>query len=131
MPPTANPEMAAPRGRAAPDNPGPNNAAAARGSFLNNEILTMISVGIALAVLLVMLFVFTNNRIDRLEIRLDTRIDRLDDKIDKLDNKIDDKFDKLDTRIDKLDDKIDALLLELTRNNAISAEGAERAAKPQ
>ena len=120
MPPTANPEMAAPQGRAAPDNPGPSNAAAARGSFLNNEILTMISVGIALAMLLVMLFVFTNNRIDRLEIRLDTRIDRLDD-----------KFDRLDDKFDKLDDKIDALLLELTRNNAISAEGAERAAKPQ
>ena len=124
MPPTANPEMAAPRGRAAPDNPEPNNAAAARGSFLNNEILTMISVGIALAVLLVMLFVFTNNRIDRLEIRLDTRIDRLDDKID-------DRIDKLDNKIDRLDDKIDALLLELTRSNAISAEGAERAAKLQ
>lgn len=119
-----------------PNNAGPNNTgAAARGSWLSNEILTILSVGIALAMLLVMLFSFTNNRIDRLEIRLDTRIDRLDDKIDKLDAKFDAKFDRLDAKFDakfdKLDAKFDALLLELTRSNAISAGGAERAAQPQ
>lgn len=139
MPPAANPELADPvenQGRVLPDNAGPNNTgAAARGSWLSNEILTMLSVGIALAMLLVMLFSFTNNRIDRLEIRLDTRIDRLDDKIDKLDAKFDAKFDRLDAKFDakfdKLDAKFDALLLELTRRNAISAGGAERAAQPQ
>ena len=111
-----------------PNNAGPNNAgAAARGSWLSNEILTMISVGIALAMLLVTLLNFTNDRIDRVEIRIDRLETRLDARIDRLD----DKIDKLDAKFDALDDKFDALLLELTRSNAISAEGAGRAAKPK
>ncbi len=139
MPQAANPESTEIQGRALPNNTGPNNAgAAARGSWLNNEILTMISVGIALATLLIMLLSFTNDRIervevriDRLETRLDSRIDRLDDKIDKLDTKFDAKFDALDAKFDALDAKFDALLLQLARSNAIPAQRAGRAAKPK
>ena len=110
MPQAANPESAAPvetQGRALPDNTGPNNpGAAARGSWLNNEILTMISVGIALAALLIMLLSFTNDRIERVEVRLD----------------------RLETRLGA---KFDALLLQLARSNAIPAQGAGRTAKPR
>ena len=142
MPQAVNPESAAPvetQGRALPNNAGPNNAgAAARGSWLSNEILTMISVGIALAMLLVTLLNFTNDRIDRVEVRidrletrLDARIDNLDAKIDKLDAKFEAKFDALDAKFDALDAKFDALLLQLTRSNAISAQGTGRDAKPR
>ena len=131
----ANPESGAPvetQGRALPTNAGPNNAgAAARGSWLSNEILTMIGVGIALAMLLVTLLNFTNDRIDRVEVRIDRLETRLDAKIDKLDVKFEAKFDALEAKFDALDAKFDALLLQLARNNAISAQGAGRAAKPR
>ena len=114
MPQAANPESAEIQGRALPDNTGPNNAGtAARGSWLSNEILTMVSVGIALAALLIMLLSFTNDRIERVEVRLDRLETRLDD------------------RIDNLDAKFDALLLQLARSNAIPAQGAGRTAKPR
>ena len=142
MPPTANPELADPidpQGRSLPQPDG----AAGRGRFLTNEILTMLSVGIALAVLSVMLWGNTgthisqvNNRIDRvedridrLEVRLDARIDKLDDKIDKVEAKFDARFDKLDDKFDTLDAKFDSLLLALARSNVISPAEADRAAK--
>ena len=145
MPPAANPELADPidpQGRSLPQPDG----AAGRGRFLTNEILTILSVGIALAVLSVMLWGNTsthisqvNNRIDRvedrigrLEVRLDARIDKLDDRIDKLDakiDKLDDKFDTLDDKFDTLDAKFDSLLLALARSNVISPAEADRAAK--
>ena len=117
MPPAANPELADPidpQGRSLPQPDG----AAGRGRFLTNEILTILSVGIALAVLSVMLWGNTsthisqvNNRIDRLEDRLDAGIDKLDDKFD------------------TLDAKFDSLLLALARSNVISPAEADRAAK--
>ncbi len=125
MPPTPNPELADPQGRSLPQPDG----AAGRGRFLTNEILTILSVGIALAMLLVMLWGNTsihisqmNNRIDRLEVRLDARIDKLDDKIDKVEAKFDARFDTLDA-------KFDSLLLALARSNVISPAEADRAAK--
>ena len=142
MPSAANPELADPidpQGRSLPQPDG----AAGRGRFLTNEILTILSVGIALAVLLVMLWGNTsthisqvNNRIDRvedrigrLEVRLDARIDKLDDKIDKVEAKFDARFDKLDDKFDTLDAKFDSLLLALARSNVISPAEADRAAK--
>ena len=135
MPPAANPELADPidpQGRSLPQPDG----AAGRGRFLTNEILTILSVGIALAMLSVMLWGNTsthisqvNNRIDRLEVRLDAGIDKLDDKIDKVEAKFDARFDKLDDKFDTLDAKFDSLLLALARSNVISPAEADRAAK--
>ena len=135
MPPTANPELADPidpPGRSLPQPDG----AAGRGRFLTNEILTILSVGIALAMLLVMLWGNTsthisqvNNRIDRVEDRIGRLEVRLDARIDKLDAKIDKVEAKFDARFDTLDAKFDSLLLALARSNVISPAEADRAAK--
>ncbi len=50
-------------------------------------------------------------KMDKLDTKLDDRIDKIDDRIDKLDAKLDDRIDKLDGRIDKLDSKIDSRFL--------------------
>ncbi len=144
MPQVTNPELIdpVPQGGSLPDADG----AANRGRHVNNEILTMLSIGIALAGLLILLWGNTNthisrlddrinrveDRIDRLEAKLDAGIDKLDARIDKLDariDKLDDKIDKLDDKIDKLDVKFDSLLLALARSNVISPAEADRAAK--
>ena len=45
-------------------------------------------------------------KIDKLDHKLDDKVDKLNDKIDKLDHKLDDKVDKLNNKIDKLDEKL-------------------------
>ena len=46
-------------------------------------------------------------KIDKLDHKLDDKVDKLNEKIDKLDHKLDDKVDKLNEKIDKLDHKLD------------------------
>ena len=128
MPPAANPELADPidpQGRSLPQPDG----AAGRGRFLTNEILTILSVGIALAVLLVMLWGNTSTHISQVNNRIDRLEDRLDARIDKVEAKFDARFDKLDDKFDTLDAKFASLLLALARSNVISPAEADRAAK--
>ena len=60
-----------------------------------------------------------NDRITRLEARMDDRFAVQDDKIDKLDDKIDKLIDKLDNKIDEINLKLTALIVALEASGTI------------
>ncbi len=76
-----NPELSDPIGPQGGSLPKPDGTAG-RGRRVSSEIVTMLSVGIALAGLSIMLWGNTNTRIDRLEDKVDNRLDRVESKLD-------------------------------------------------
>ena len=48
-----------------------------------------------------------DNKIEKLDNKVDEKFDVLDNKIEKLDNKVDEKFNKVDEKFEKLDNKVD------------------------
>lgn len=54
-------------------------------------------------------------KMDRLEIKFDSKIDKLDAKVDRLEIKFDSKIDKLDNKLNDLDKKMEILLERLSK----------------
>ena len=55
-----------------------------------------------------------DNKIEKLDNKVDEKFDVLDNKIEKLDNKVDEKFNKVDEKFEKLDSKIEKFRTEFT-----------------
>ena len=81
------------------------------------EMIAIVSVGVALAGLILTLFIRTERRFEQMEARIDSRFEQMETRIDRrfeqMETRIDRRFEQTDTSIRESEQRLDAKIVTL------------------